>query len=77
MYSLVYIPESITNDVLTKPTARDSSAMHFNSTTNWGKFKVDYESNHINNKKIKKILRKNLIQQQNYQKTVRWDRAYQ
>ena len=73
MYSLVYIPESITNDVLTKPTARDSSAMHFNSTTKWGKIKVDYESHHINNKKIKKYL----IQQQNYQKTVRWDRAYQ
>ena len=28
--------------------------MHFNSTTKWGKIKVDYESNHINNKKIKK-----------------------
>jgi hypothetical protein len=55
VHLLVYISKSITNDILTEPTARDSSVMHFNSTTKWGKIKVGYESHRIKNKKAKNI----------------------
>jgi len=54
--------------------------MHFNSTTKWGKIKVDYESNHINNKKIKKNIEEKSDTAAKLSENCEmgiWDRAYQ